>query len=244
MHRWLVLALCGCGRLDFEPRADGATLDVAVVAVDAPPSDLIAWYRLDETGGTVFVDAIAGNNGSCANPSCPAPATGHFGGGMLFDAVDDCIVVTDLGQLHVPQFTISAWVFRNADDAGSVISKQFGAAQLNSWQLEMFVPNVLSLTSDHNDAGSQLHTPDNTLQPGRWQYFAATYDGLTEIIYVDGVQAITIANAQPISYDNRPLYIGCDFNTSFTAVLNGRLDDIRVYNRPLDPTELAKLASM
>jgi hypothetical protein len=83
-------------------------------------------------------------------------------------------------------------------------------------------------------AGSLLGTtglPVNT-----WTYLTGTYDGATLRLYVNGVQVSSRAQTGPITVSTNPLQIGGD--SFFGQYFQGTLDEIRIYNRALNPTEI------
>ena len=90
---------------------------------------------------------------------------------------------------------------------------------------------------DGNDAaGIRGNT---VLTTGQWYHVAATWDGTTGKIYVNGVldNSPGTAKASPIGTDTRPLYLGGRAGADY---FDGMIRDVRFYNRPLSATELQK----
>jgi hypothetical protein len=119
---------------------------------------------------------------------------------------------------------------------------------VNSWQLETEAlgtpPLSLSFTTyDGSGLNQYARTPMNTMKLGTWQHLAATYDGATKRVYIDGVEQATVAEPNPLPYDNMPMMIGCDDNNPVSEYYNGVLDDLQIYDRALTPTEIADLAA-
>ena len=68
-----------------------------------------------------------------------------------------------------------------------------------------------------------------------------SWDGAFKRGYVDGVEV----NSEPISVGElaRPVYIGCEENVGGPDnLMNGALDDVRIYSRALTGAEIAALA--
>src|SRR5690606_1904099 len=98
----LTLALTACGRLGFVEQDDAGTLAPsdgeilanadAQPALDAAPfpAGLVAHYPMDSITGGVLDDAL-GLDGTCTQ--CPTVDTGHIGMALVFDGVNDCIMV-------------------------------------------------------------------------------------------------------------------------------------------------------
>jgi hypothetical protein len=98
-----LLALAACGRVGFDAREDGATMQMGDTGGPADatnlPSGLVAWYPLDETfTGSSIVKDISGNHfdGTCGN--CPTSIAGHAGGSALhFDGSTTFLVADAAG---------------------------------------------------------------------------------------------------------------------------------------------------
>ncbi|MDY7076306.1 MAG: SdrD B-like domain-containing protein, partial [Chloroflexota bacterium] len=66
---------------------DVTDADAAKVRLDETqpcPADMIAYWKLDETGSPTYDDFYDGHDGECAG-SCPVQAPGHINGGQEFD---------------------------------------------------------------------------------------------------------------------------------------------------------------
>ena len=64
-----------------------------------PPSDMVAWWPLDESSGAVANDIVNGNTGSYIDN--PTPTLGKVDGALSFDGVNDTIMVPDAQILHI-----------------------------------------------------------------------------------------------------------------------------------------------
>jgi hypothetical protein len=77
--------------------------------------------------------------------------------------------------------------------------------------------------------GVATTTPLNT-----WYQFAATWDGATMKLYINGQFAASNAYSVPLSYANGwPWFIGESFS--------GNMNDVRIYNRALSSAEVMAL---
>ena len=248
--RWMwVLAVAACGRVGFDSGGDAATRDgardgVTDVAADALPADLLAYFPLDGT----LDDVVGGPSGTCATGQCPtAEVAGHLAAGMRFDGSDDCVTVADVGQLGAPQITIAIW----AKETGPLQARECQVSKrcdnvgmpYDSWQLETTAgPAQESFTSYHGGGGNdQVQSGGTAIQADVWQHIVATYDGLNENLYVDGVQVGGAGNSSPMTYDDHPVQIGCDDNNGFSEHFQGVLDELRIYRRALSQAEIQAL---
>ena len=69
-----------------------------------------------------------------------------------------------------------------------------------------------------------------------WSHLAATYDGTTIRLYVNGVEAGTAAGAGALPESANPLRIGG--NAVWGEYFKGRIDEVRIYNRALSAAEI------
>jgi hypothetical protein len=89
------------------------------------------------------------------------------------------------------------------------------------------------------EAGKNV-TYDHELRPG-WRHLAAVRQGDRLKLYVDGAPVATSTPFNPADYDlsnGRPLRIGFGPHDHF----NGRLRDLRLYNRALTDAEVSALS--
>ncbi len=75
-----------------------------------------------------------------------------------------------------------------------------------------------------------------TIPSGAWTHLAATYDGTTQRLYVNGTQVSTLAVSGAITTSNNPLKIGG--NSIWAEWFSGLIDEVRVYNRALSAAEI------
>lgn len=69
-----------------------------------------------------------------------------------------------------------------------------------------------------------------------WTHLAFTYDGITERLFVNGVQVSSKARTGPVQTSTGPLRIGGD--SIWGEYFLGLIDEVRVYNRALSATEI------
>jgi len=84
-----------------------------------------------------------------------------------------------------------------------------------------------------------LYSPE-PIPVGAWTHVAATFDNRTMVLYLNGKQVGELERPGLIRPSRGDLNIGTYGGTR--ARFQGLLDEIRLYNRPLSPQEIAKLA--
>ena len=249
MRPCLLVLVSACGRIAFDPRGDASLGPAFDADTTGLPSGLLAWYPLDDPAGTEFRDVIGGRNGSCVGPTCPTPAPGHIGQGMQFDGVANCISISDAAALDVPAITIAIWADQpipGLPEGMAQVSKRVfqGTTADNTWELEDYDTNKLAFTSDHQKlANDQIFSPVDAIVVATWQHLAATFDGATRRLYVDGAEVANGVETNPFSYDTSDIVIGCDQEaSSIDEYFTGTLDDFQIYDHALSAAEIATLA--
>jgi hypothetical protein len=218
-------------------------LVLGLVLTSAAKADLIGWWKLDETSGLTAADSSAfGNDGTLPNMAGNEWTNGIVDGALEFDGTNDYVSVPNSSSLQLTSaLTMAGWI--KADSWGSgtdvdIIARK-GEDNPNNYQLSI-ADGLATLYLDDGDGAG--YRGDTLLNTGQWYHVAATWDGTTVRIYVDGV----LDNDPPdshgvnISTDTRAFYIG---GRAGADLLDGILDDIRVYNRALSEAQIKNLVT-
>ena len=174
-----------------------------------------------------YTDAAIGSKVSVVKFDAPPPATG-----LNFDGVNDYVSLP--ASTPVPtgngNYTIEAWIKPNA-------MGNYGIIGWGTWGTNNTV-NALRLTStglvNYWWANDLIINTSNLA--GAWHHVAATFDGTTRKIYLDGV---VVGSDNPASGHAVPdasnLAIGVTNNTEY---FSGNIDEVRVWNRALCQSEI------
>ena len=81
-----------------------------------------------------------------------------------------------------------------------------------------------------------LYANSGALSPSTWSHLAATYDGATLRLYVNGSQVDEWAQTGPIQTSTGPLSFGGD--ALYGQFFSGRIDEVRIYNRALSASDV------
>ena len=203
---------------------------------------VVAYWRLDESSGTLANDASVNlNHGTLTNLSFDANSvsSAKVNGGLSFDGSSNYVTAPNATVFQLKKaLSISAWIKGDAWGSGSdvdVILRK-GEGSPNNWQLAI-ENGYVALALDGND-GSNVHG-NTLLQTGQWYHVVGTWDGSNIRIYVDGVLDNTpTARAAPIGTDTRPVYLG---GRSGAGLFAGTLDDVRLFNHELNADEISAL---
>jgi extracellular elastinolytic metalloproteinase len=145
------------------------------------------------------------------------------GNALAFDGVDDYVSGTNaqLPQGNAPR-TLEAWVNPTNTNCGLFI---YGTNATNQRAGLSLVANRLYYAGSNNDL-----IGNTVLQTGRWYHVAATFDGTTLRLYVNGVLDATQANAYATTGTDWRMGTTNLVGTAPSEQFSGRLDEVRVWN--------------
>ncbi|MGC8776172.1 MAG: LamG domain-containing protein, partial [Minisyncoccia bacterium] len=190
---------------------------------------LVGYWSFDEGSGTTAYDMSGnGNNGTLVNG--PTWTTGKVGGALSFDGVDDYVNINSVNPFRNP-FTVSVWVRFNAVNKGSDNAiLGHGSATLN---------NGLHLGERRTRGYFGFYSNDiqsnSTLLANMWYHISFIYDGRKKI-YINGV--LDASGASNV-YQSTALNAEIGrYPWSTGWLLNGLIDEVRIYNRALSDAEI------
>jgi len=197
---------------------------------------LVAAYGLNAGSGTTVSDASGANNPGTISGATWSTA-GMFGTNALsFDGVNDWVTVADSNSLDMTgALTMEAWVKpTSANGFGTVMFKERSGGDNYSLYAvnDTGHPPAVYLRTT---AGFELEGPA-ALPLNAWSHLAATYDGSTLSLYVNGNLASSIPANGAITTSTGALRIGG--NSVFGDYFQGLIDEVRIYNRALNIGEV------
>ena len=209
-------------------------------------TQLVGWWPFEEGSGSSIVDASGnGNHGNL--PSGATWVTGVSGLALNLDGSAQRAIVPDSPTLDITgAITLATWVKPQRMTTQHLIHK--GNNGQDGYELSLagaptgangrpFVRfNNLTNGNLYRLNGTQLYPFDGNT----WFHLAATYDGATMKLYVNGVLDSSRAAVLTIGANNETLAIGTQSDAQFPLL--GPLDDTRVYSRALSDAEIAELA--
>jgi len=219
-----------------------------------PDPALALWLKLDDGGGTVAADSsLYGCHGSLNNG--PAWTAGKRAGALLFDELDDYLLVPDF--VYGPDFTVSFW-FRCSDNSGMGFQYVFSQGMPQQWNNF----NVYIGEDSHGNAADILRTScadgnddltDTTLlsldvgltnfPDDVWHLYTATVKAGEGIrVYLDGQFRIANPALGGDAMDpGTGIYVGGRSDLNPDRYFGGLVDDVRLYTRALRADEVAFL---
>ena len=230
-------------RLSASDGALDGSDDVSILVNPQAASGPVGWWKLDDGGGSSAADSSGtGNNGTLVNN--PAWISGVLGGGMNFNGTNQRVSIADNNSLDVSnQITIAAWIKPGKKDTQYPIKKARGDS-INGYELSLSSSGKIFVRFNQAASGNTYRLDSSTSYPtdgNTWMHVAATYDGATIKLYVNGVLDASMNTAVTIATNTIPLSLGSDDQNS--APFQGGLDDVRIYGRALSAAEIQSLNS-
>jgi len=206
-----------------------------------PPSGMISWWSFDQTTGTIAQDRIGNYPGSYTNG--PLPAEGEVHGSLRFNGTNYIAVQdSDVWAFGDSDFTIEFWVNFDTPGGGSYghpshifIGNDEGPGWRNKWFFALG-GGTLEFHYNSPSIGDQfLRFEPFAPNLNQWYHLAVVKQGSLYSAFVNGTPAGSVLNTIPIPNPNAPLTIGEAEELGF---MNGRLDELSIYNRALSQAEI------
>ena len=200
-----------------------------------PVTGLVAAWGFNEGAGPTAGDASGNvNTGTIAGATWSA--LGRYGSALTFDGVNDMVVVNSSASLNLTTaMTLSAWVYPTANQSGwrTILQREVDAYFLNASNSNgpRFPSGGGTFSGSVSFVSGSSALPVNT-----WTHVALTWDGAILRLWVNGAQVASAAQGGVLETNSSPLRIGG--NVPYGEFFQGRLDEIRVYNRALVQSEL------
>ncbi|RLI94339.1 MAG: hypothetical protein DRO92_03045, partial [Candidatus Altiarchaeales archaeon] len=205
--------------------------------IDVIPSDLVAFWNLNEGSGNTAYDSSGNdNNGNIHGAEWTEGISGHA---LRFDGVDDYVEVPDDRSLEFSNssFTAVVWIKTTyyASLWHNILGKDYGNCRENTrgWLLTYYEGKPgISIQSCSVCMGTRI-------DDGKWHQVAIQADVQGSVtylrVYIDGELKREVSTTLNVQNDEGPLKI----NPS--RLFNGIIDNIRIYRRALTPEEIREL---
>jgi len=218
-------------------------------AVDPLVPVLVGYWPLD---GDATDKSGLGNNGEIVKGGTASAAltTGTFGYGQKGKSLtlNNPTQGNEPTWVRIPQsdsidstgtsgqFGITAWVRPNSFDSqrfNFVVSRQ--EVETSFHHLGLAIQSGRPTASVHFFFASSAAD----LPRGAWSHLAASYDGITMRVYVNGKLESSLDVGWPIAKDVTPVIIGAKQNFDVVKeAWDGEIDEVRLYSRPLRESDV------
>ncbi len=215
---------------------------------EADPT-LVGCWRMEEGSGTLLADGSGKSNHASLYGS-PAWSAGMVDTYSLdLNGTSQYAAVADDPTLDLTTgLTLATWIKPEAYLTQDVIKKATNGG-LDGYELTLATTKADSSSQRPFFRINQVANGDTyrinaqTMYPtdGTWMHVAATYDGTTMKLYINGVLESSMAASVPIATNDLPLTLGAQDGATASRWFLGWMDDVRVYNRALTAEEILAL---
>ena len=203
----------------------------------APPAGMVSWWPGEGNAS----DIQDGNHGTLSGDAGFAP--GKVGQAFRFNGTSANVQVPNAALDNLLAGTIDMWINPSANSPGAAIgfgSVWFGKQHdfVNSVAVFGFSSPSESRVRFHLQNAAPEVTGTNPLALNEWHHVAATWDGASIKVYVNGVKEGEVASSATLPSDlGASTAIGAWLgggNSFFT----GSIDEVEIFNRALSAAEI------
>jgi hypothetical protein len=220
---------------------DGEFRVVAVVDMGADETYYpVSWWKFDEGSGSTAYDSSRNNHGNAHYTSW---TTGKIDGALEFNSDYDYVDVGDQEDLDFgtsTDFTLSAWFQTSSSSAQMIVNKK---EQGTTPGYDVYVQSgeIYARIGEDGEVPVVAVSSGEDFDDGSWHHMAAVFDRDDVItVYVDANDVATSASISGIDCDTGWEFFVGNRKTN-TVYFNGKIDDVRVYNRALSDEEVLGL---
>ena len=195
-----------------------------------------AWAGLGKPQGSKWLDSSGHkNHGTLVNGPVwtPTKHRGRVMTGLGFDGNDDWVSISDSENLDLTSaLSISFWMQANGLQKNrGLVNKFYGSGYI--FHTHHITDNVVRWQVDANS-----NVVDAAVVLTDMNHIVGTWNGTIIELFVNGISRGTDTGS--LGMNTHPLRIGR--YVSEGTFFNGLLDDVRIYNRALTPSEIGTLA--
>lgn len=223
-------------------------------AVSAIPTadGLLAWYQFEQNAND---SSNNGNNGEVRGGVTYTP-DGVSGYAASFDGIDDYIFINDSdGDLKLTEWTLSAWIRPDKTQISYPVAKSDNATSTGNYGMGMYNNTTRSVYETFTSGDNHtVYGPG--LELNEWNLLVSTRSGTTgeHSLYTGSLASNKGITVNSQIFNDKPAATGDSLvlgaNGYLTShrdlfplyMFDGQLDDVRIYDRALDPIEIANIA--
>ncbi|MEJ2702856.1 MAG: LamG domain-containing protein [Sedimentisphaerales bacterium] len=216
---------------------------LALTRFDATPDkDLLGCWRFETVSRTTALDLSGNSNtGTITGARWASAATGHV---LDLDGAGDFVkIASDPSLDNLKAITLAAWVYPRADAHWHVLDKGDGDKRLYALGIKKRLIGLVRYKGTHASSESA----SDTIMLGRWQHVAMTWSQTTNKtrVFLNGREVQyslqEVGSGTVLDDSEHPFFIGARGNLSDGTFLDGRIDDVLIYGRALNPAEVMAL---
>lgn len=227
----------------------GAPTFASTISKPLNNSGLVGYWNFEEGVGSAFAldRSGRGSYGSLTNMSATsswsngATTTGQA---LSFDGTDDYVDTKIDDPLDLTgAMTISVWVFHRSNATTQHIISKNNNPNESPFQLALIASTNIIRWYHANGVNSDLISSTDTVSLNAWHHIVAVRTASQVTFYIDGVQDSAGWQSYNASYPAASavsVKIGTRGDAG-NAFFDGKIDELRIYNRALSSDEVSRL---
>ena len=209
----------------------------ALSTIDNPST--VAYYKMADA-----TDETGSHNLTASNVDFNVE--GKYGFAGKFNGTNSYLYAANSVQQPTTNFSASVWVYLNANSSGGygiVGNFQSGVNPQKGWVIARSSADTkFSFWADgtaNSNGGKVVGT--TVIQTGVWYHVVGTYDGTNVKIYVNGSLENSATYSATPGTTNQPLVIGRWYGNYNDYYTDGKIDQVRIFNKAISATEVTAL---
>ena len=213
-----------------------------------PPSK--SWWKFDEVSGSIAYDSgSGGHNGIVYGAQW---AEGQTGGALDFDAINDYVDFGDIDEFEFGNndFAIAFWLKTEGthdiggDQSGyGMIFSKYNFTIGRQWTFQQIPDGRVAFATYYTHTSGEGITSTNSYV-GQWVHCVGVRQGSNKYLYFNGVVDVNGPCQGVLTGRTTKVVAGAIYNyeqSKYYQLFNGKIDDIRIYDRALSSTEVLNL---
>ncbi|MCK4913440.1 MAG: LamG domain-containing protein [Planctomycetes bacterium] len=210
-------------------------------------AELVAHWRFDEANDLTAYDSSTNGNTAIINDSNGEPnwVNGKIGYALKFNGINDSAQAADVPNLNPLQLTIAAWI--KLDTSPTAVGYDMWVVNKYSDSTDTGYALLVDTYYSEDRVGFYIADSNSTtrlrsnsdIAIDTWYHIAATYDGSTMKVYINGEEDNSASHITGISTFNEHLFIGGS-NTD-SLYFDGIIDEVRIYDSNMTQEQIAGL---
>jgi len=209
---------------------------------DKLDDNLVLWYRFNEASGTTAYDSSRFfNHGTITGATYAAGKVNEYC--LSFDGNDDKVTKIPFNNAKINMTsaggTVAFWFFIAAEPSNHKYFMSFDGSDRNVIRYYSATKKVNFILLESSGVWKNAYS-NVAVEFNKWHHVVCVWTETEHIVYLDGVAGTPTARTAS-DFDWDKLYVGTREDMGATDFLEGKMDDIRIYNRALSATEVSHL---
>ena len=209
---------------------------------------LVVYWKFDEISGSTAIDSSGWINPGVLSTSPPTWTSGQVINALQFNGTNNYVETptgVNVNGLPTSTITVAAWI--NISNLGSlntyngIINNGWTGSPGRWYLFTNWLGDLYFGIRDSTGAVKQDGNPGDRLGINTWYHAVGVFDGEKVKVYLNGEPG----SGNTVPALNRPsLYTGGLIDVGGKAATNqmdGKIDDVRIYNRALSDSEIRTL---